>query len=119
MPGTLMDGAKIDQDINCRTIGRCVFGHSISRELGDMIPRQGDPLEGEIIPLQQDCGRQFLYARYNPATDSEGLAVLGLGSVKPDRVQSLDDVDHLDQMQEVGRAYAEKFVDVFPFERFF
>src|SRR6187402_845436 len=66
LPGVLMGGAAIDQDINCRAIGRCVFGEAIDREIGDMIPRQGDPLEGSAVPLEQDCGRQFLYARYNP-----------------------------------------------------
>jgi hypothetical protein len=26
LPGVLMGGAAIDQDINCRAVGRCVFG---------------------------------------------------------------------------------------------
>ena len=44
LPGVLMGGAAVDQDINCRGVGRCVFGHEIDRELGDMVPRRGDPL---------------------------------------------------------------------------
>ena len=40
LPGVLMGGAAIDQDINCRAVGRCVFGEQIDREIGDMIPRR-------------------------------------------------------------------------------
>ncbi len=53
LPGVLMGGAAIDQDINCRAIGRCVFGEPIDRELGDMIPRQADPLTGAVVPLEE------------------------------------------------------------------
>jgi hypothetical protein len=119
LPGVLMGGSAVDQDINCRTIGRCVFGRPIDRELGDMIPRYDDPLQGKVIPLEEDCKRQFLYARYNPSTDAEGLKELELGSMNSDHVQQLDDVEHLDQMQRVGRAYAEKFVNMSLFEPYF
>jgi uncharacterized protein len=119
LPSVLMGGAALDQDINCRTVGRCVFGPAIDREAGDMIPRRGDPLHGAVIPLEEDCGRQFLYARYNPGTDAEGLSVLGLGRLSPDNVQLMDNVDNLDDMRAVGRAYAEKFVDMSLFRRFF
>src|SRR5262249_19162630 len=72
IPTTLMDGSLVDQDINCRTIGRCTHGDVIDRELLDMIPRQGpddgsltDRLARPPVPLDVDLGRQFLYARYN------------------------------------------------------
>ncbi len=118
LPGVLMGGASIDQDINCRTIGRCVFGDPIDRELGDMIPRQGDPLEGTAIPVDTDCGRQFLYARYNPDVSRAGLDALGLTAIDPDHVQALDQIEHIDEMQKVGRAYAARHVDMNPFQRF-
>ena len=35
----LMNQAAFDQDFSCRTIGRCVAGQPLDRELGDLIPR--------------------------------------------------------------------------------
>jgi len=118
LPGVLMGGAAIDQDINCRAVGRCVFGHAIDRELGDMIPRRLDPLTGNAIPLAEDCCRQFLYARYNPDVSRDGLNALGLNEVDPDHVQALDQIQYISEMQSVGREYAAKFVDMTPFQRF-
>ena len=118
LPGVLMGGAAIDQDINCRAVGRCVFGEPIDRELGDMIPRRPDPLAGDVIPLTEDCGRQFLYARYNPDVSRDGLDALGLKVVNPDHVQALDQIEYIGEMQSVGKAYAAKFVDMAPFQRF-
>jgi len=118
LPGVLMGGAAIDQDINCRAIGRCVFGEQIDREIGDMIPRQGDPLKGDVIPPDEDCGRQFLYARYNPDVSRDGLDALGLNEINPDHVQALDQIEYIGEMQSVGRNYAAKFVDMTPFQRF-
>ena len=37
--GALMSQAMYDQDINCRTIGRCVYGPPLDREVGDLVPR--------------------------------------------------------------------------------
>ena len=118
LPGVLMGGAAIDQDINCRAIGRCVFGEQIDREIGDMIPRQGDPLKGSAVPLEEDCGRQFLYARYNPDVSRGGLDALGLNTIDPDHVQALDQIQYINEMQSVGREYATRFVDMRPFQRF-
>jgi uncharacterized protein len=118
LPGILMGGAAVDQDINCRAIGRCVFGAQIDRELGDMIPRQGDPRTGTETPLTENCGRQFLYARYNPDVSREGLDALGLPDVDPAHVQALDEIEHIDEMQTVGRTYAAKCVDMTPFHKF-
>lgn len=112
LPGVLMGGANIDQDINCRAVGRCVFGASIDRELGDMKPRRGDPLLGELLPVEEDCGRDFLYGRYNPDVTRAGLDALGLQDIEPAQVQALDAVEHIDAMRRVGRVYAERFVDM-------
>jgi uncharacterized protein len=118
LPGILMGGSSVDQDINCRAIGRCVFGEQVDRELGDMILREGDPFNGPPIPSETDCGRQFLYARFNPDVSRNGLDALGLSNINPDHVQALDQIEHIDEMQAVGRAYVEKFVDMTPFQRF-
>jgi uncharacterized protein len=118
LPGVLMGGAAIDQDINCRAIGHCIFGQEINREVGDMIPRRTDPWRGQTIPPTEDCGRQFLYARYDPHVDAEGMNGLGLGHINPADVQAMDNVDHIDEMRQVGRAYADKWVDMKLFQRF-
>ena len=39
IPSALMYGSLVDQDINCRTIGRCAYGDAIDREPLDMVPR--------------------------------------------------------------------------------
>ena len=118
LPGVLMGGAAVDQDINCRAIGRCVFGRVIDRELGDMMLRRPDPLGGTPIPLDEGCGRHFLYARFDPEVTAEGLADLGLDHIEPEHVESMDDIEHIAEMEEVAAAYASKHVDMTPFRRF-
>jgi hypothetical protein len=118
LPGVLMGAANIDEDINCRAVGRCVFGAPIDRELGDMIPRRPDPLNGNPVPVDEDCGRGFLYARYDPDVTAAGFLPLGLTDIDPGEVQSMDAVEHIDKMRRVGRTYAERFVDMTPFHRF-
>ena len=118
LPGVLMGGASVEQDINCRAVGRCVFGPVIDRELGDMIPRRGDPIIGEPIPLQEDCGRHFLYARFNPDLSRAGLDLLRLAAIDPAEVEAMDAVANIRKIQDVGRAYASEFVDIAPFKSF-
>jgi hypothetical protein len=113
-----MGGASVEQDINCRAVGRCVFGPVIDRELGDMIPRRGDPIIGEPIPLQEDCGRHFLYARFNPDLSRAGLVLLRLAAIDPAEVEAMDAVANIRKIQDVGRAYASEFVDIAPFKSF-
>jgi hypothetical protein len=36
LPGNLMYGAQVDQDINCRTVGHCTYGAVLDRELADL-----------------------------------------------------------------------------------
>jgi uncharacterized protein len=118
LPGVLMGGSAVDQDVNCRTVGRCVFGPVIDRELGDMIPRKGDPITGAVLPLEEECERQFLYARFDPDLSRAGLDALGLTSLSPADVAAMDAVANIRKMQDVGRAYASKFVEMAPFSRF-
>jgi predicted acylesterase/phospholipase RssA len=105
LPSALMYAAMVDQDTNCRSIGRCVHAAPIDREIGDMIPREAD---GKMIPLSQDLGRRFLYARYNADLSREGLNALGLNDIKPKNVQKLDSVDYIPDLRKVGRKLAEE-----------
>jgi hypothetical protein len=104
IPGALMNGAQVDQDVNCRTLGRCVFGAPIDRELGDLIPRR----DGKPIPVDEDLGRAFLYARYNADLSRDGLKALGLRDLDPEKVQKLDSVEFIGDLARVGKTVAQQ-----------
>ena len=54
-PAEMMSSMSQEQDLNCRAIGRCVFGHPIDRELGNM-----------VIEQSEKSNRAFVYARFDP-----------------------------------------------------
>ena len=102
IPGALMYGSLVDQDINCRAVGRCTYGDVIDRELFDMVPRQGSA----PVPLSTDLGRAFLYARYNVDLSAEGLAALGFSKdeVDPATAQRMDvaESEHINLLMTIG-----------------
>ncbi len=102
-----MYGAQVDQDVNCRVVGRCVSGAPIDREMGDLIPRGDD---GAPIPLGTDLGRAFLYSRYNAELDKGSLAALGHGDLDPEALGKLDAIDQIDNLLEVGKSVAREHV---------
>ncbi|HEX6043187.1 MAG TPA: patatin-like phospholipase family protein [Pyrinomonadaceae bacterium] len=115
-PAALMYGAQVDQDTNCRTIGRCVHGAEIDREVGDLIPRDD---AGNAIPLSQDLGRRFLYARYNAELTTKWLSDHGLGDVDAAQVSQLDSVEHIKDLVRVGQKLAEEVkLEHFSLDRF-
>lgn len=99
----LMSQAAYDQDVNCRTVGRCVAGNALDREVGDLIPKEG----GAAIPLERDLGRSFLYARYNVPLTQEWLGKNGLGHIPAESVQALDAVKSMPYLSAVGDKLAE------------
>ncbi len=99
----LMNQAAFDQDLSCRTIGRCVAGPVLDREVKDLVPMDD---AGQRIPLSTDLGRGFLYARYDAVLTTESLTALGCGDLDPSAVGKLDSVDHMDDLERVGRAVA-------------
>jgi hypothetical protein len=111
LPGELMYGMQVDQDVNCRIIGRCTYGAHLDREVLDLVPRQTEPsmtMEEEyrasVIPLSKDLGRQFLYARYNADLSRDGLDRIGFPTVDPASIQKLDAVENIEALLEIGRA---------------
>lgn len=102
---SVMAQAQVDQDMNCRTIGRCVHGHVLDGEVGDLIPRFPD---GERIPLDQDQGRKFLYLRYDAELTREGLDNLGLTDVDPKEVSKLDSTDGMPDLKRIGKELAKQ-----------
>jgi hypothetical protein len=126
-PSALMYGAQVDQDINCRIIGRCIHGGEyekadgrndtqIDSELGDLVFRGADGVE---VPLSEDKGRQFLYARYNAELSTKWLTKRGLADVDPASVAQLDSVEHIDDLVRVGQVLAKEVkLEHFALERF-
>ena len=100
IPAALMNAALHEQDFLCRVFGRSLAGGPLDRELGDVI--------GQGI---KDVRKLFTYVRYNADLSGEGLALLGLGHLRPEQVQRMDSVEHISEMQQVGRAAAELYVD--------
>jgi predicted acylesterase/phospholipase RssA len=109
IPSALMCAALNEQDFLCRTFGDCLAGCALDREVGDM-QGKGGPAAPKL----------FTYMRYNGELTDEGLNQLCLGAsgVRPEDVQALDSVEHISQMQMVGKAIAEKEVKDVHFNRF-
>ena len=106
-----MYSMQVDQDVNCRMIGRCTYGSPLDREVLDLVPRQTVPgmtIEQEYsapeVPLSKNLGRQFLYVRYNADLSGEGLKNLGCSKIDPVSIQKLDGVENVDNLIKIGRA---------------
>lgn len=109
IPGMLMHGVQVDQDINCRITGRCTYGDFIDRELRDLTCRDAtvestaqEWQKAEHASLDHDLGRAFPYARYNADLSREGLEALGCSKMDPEKVQKLDAVDQIDNLLQIG-----------------
>lgn len=96
---------QVDQDINCRTVGRCTYGANIDLELKYMVPMDE---KGNLFPLASDTKRHFLYARYNADLSRKGLNEMGLGNIDSDHVREMDSVLYIDQLRQVGSKAAEQ-----------
>jgi hypothetical protein len=111
LPGELMYGIQVDQDINCRTVGRCTHGAHLDREILDLVPRlpaAGGTMEDQyaapVIPVSENRGRQFLYARYNADLSRQGLDRLGFTNLDPASIQKMDAVENIESLLQIGRA---------------
>ena len=97
LPSAFMFAASTEQDFLCRAFGKCLNGDVIDSEIGDL---KGDDGRGPVSP------KLFTYMRYNADLSRRGLDALGLPHVEPTSVQQLDSVEHIPELQEVGRAVA-------------
>jgi hypothetical protein len=111
LPGGLMYGIQVDQDINCRTVGRCTYGALLDCEILDLVPREivegvsmVEQCQAPKIPLSTNLGRHFLYARYNADISGAGLKELGFADVSPDQIQRMDAVENIPRLLDIGRA---------------
>jgi predicted acylesterase/phospholipase RssA len=96
----LFNAAMYQQDQLCRVFGRCLCGDTLDLEIGDLV--------GMKSPA--DPSRLFTYLRYNATLTEEALSSLNLAHIEPKDVQSLDSVEHMKELQEVGAAVAERKV---------
>jgi Patatin-like phospholipase len=107
IPSALMFAALNEQDFLCRVFGDCLAGCALDREVWDMKGKKGPAMP-----------KLFTYMRYNAELTEEGLAQLGLSDIKPEHVQALDSIDHITELQRVGRAVSEQEVRDNHFDRF-
>ncbi|WP_313950222.1 patatin-like phospholipase family protein [Accumulibacter sp.] len=105
LPGALMNAASAGWDMACRTLGECRFGPAIDREFGDMVMAPGDP-------STSSAGKQFAYVRYDPDVSQAGIDALGLSGVDARKVQVMDSVQNIEQIQRVGKTYAASNVSI-------
>lgn len=107
LPSELMAGIQVDQDINCRTFGRCVHGAEIDREIGSMVLSEEEEQAGA-----NGQGRFFRYARYNADLSQKGIDALGFAGVSSAAVQQLDAVDQIGNLRKIGAAVAQRELNV-------
>jgi patatin-like phospholipase/acyl hydrolase len=107
IPGALMFAALNQQDFLCRCFGECMAGPALDMEVGDMCGKAGP-----AVP------KLFTYMRYNAELTERGLSRLGLSGIRPEDVEALDSVEHIAELQQVGKAVAEKDVKENHFAKF-
>ena len=95
VPATLMDASAREQDLLCRTFGRCRQGADIDLEVKDMRTART-----AVEP------RLFTYYRLSASLSAEGLEALGCGHIDPAAVAPLDAVNHMDELRQIGAAVA-------------
>ena len=115
LPNNLMYTMQLDQDINCRLMGRCTYGAHIDRELDDMITKEVD---GTLTPLSKNTNKNFLYVRYNADLSQKGLDAIGLNNIVSSEVRQMDNVKYIDKLRQVGKETAKRQVDTAHFGSF-
>jgi len=98
IPDALLSAIQAEQDLLCRTIGRCRKGEALDQEIGTLIDPPGAPPRA-ISP-------QFTYLRYDADLTDAGLAALGLPQLRSVDVEKLDSVDSVDALHSIGVAAA-------------
>jgi hypothetical protein len=52
----------------------------------------------------------FTYVRYNAELTRQGLVTIGLNDIEPAKVQQLDSIEFVSDLQRIGRGVAEQKV---------
>ena len=94
-PSNLMRNFSVENDLACRTIGRCTHGVALDREVGTM-----------VVNTPNNTGRLFTYARYEADVSLDVLKALGIDSRgKP---LKMDKANQLSAFEEVGENASEQ-----------
>jgi len=95
VPHALMFAASNEQDLLCRVFGHCLVGLPIDSEVGDLRDQQS-----------LGASKLFTYMRFNADLTETGLRILGLPHIKTEDVSSLDSIEHIDELRQIGQAVA-------------
>ncbi len=93
IPDAMMNAACREQDQLCRTFGRCITGHEIDDEVGDM----------KVNKFPWDK-KLFRYHRISPQLTEDGLRSIGCEHINHESITPVDCVEFVEQLAEVGRA---------------
>ncbi len=117
-PAALIRAATVEQDVLCR-----VFGKALPTCNPSVIDTEIGGLVGNHVPLKD---KLFSYVRYNIELSEASLCGLGLydaekspPGIEPKSVQPLDSIAHLDELEQVGKAAAQRCVAAEDFDGFF
>ncbi len=95
IPTALITSVGREQDLICRTFGRCVAGEPLDSEIGD------------LINADSTAPRHFTYARYEHTLGRDDVAKLeALGR----KGYPMDDIGIIPFLQDLGRSCAERQV---------
>lgn len=123
IPSALISAAQSQQDYLCRILGRCLTGGPIDKEVDDLLDGANvDGMSSTRVPVF--CGpdgpvpKLFSYVRYEADLSREGLDQLGLTDISAERIQRLDGVENIADLQRIGKAVADRDVRADIFARF-
>lgn len=111
IPSALMYGALNEQDLLCRSFGRCRHGAVLDGEVGDMVNAPS------VVPGRSE--KLFTYMRYNADISREGLDAVGLNQVEPANVSKIDSTEFIGDLSLVGEVNAKEQVRAEHFDGFF
>jgi hypothetical protein len=104
----LIFASEREQDLLCRTFGRCRMGEPIDLEVGDL-----RHVRTAVEP------KLFTYFRVNAMLTRQGLADLGCGHIDPEHVHRLDSIRYVDELRQIGNALADRAVTANLIEQLF
>ncbi|MEO8617686.1 MAG: patatin-like phospholipase family protein [Luteolibacter sp.] len=99
VPAALISSGQWVQDLLCRQHGECRYGNPLDIELGDMV--------------RENPQARFLYARYDRNIDGADIEAALLVSRKG---FTLDNIELMDFICEMGNSYAEQHVKLAHFD---
>ena len=97
VPSSLILSTVLEQDMLCRIFGRCLTGHQLDREIGDLVGASS--LGKEHL---------FTYLRYNDELSPRALERMGLSDILAENVQRIDSVKHVPDLIRIGQKIAEQ-----------